>query len=273
MWSARHAAAAVPGSDIGKAGCGAVDGRNCRSFLWSSASRHRSRRKRPAGHRPTPSRPVTDRAGTTAVRAGQPVSWGPGTASGRRRCRARPKNKPSRLAVPRGTFCRFSWKSYSLRQRVLRPAQALPLVPAARNHPSVSWTDRGDSVDQRIAQTTVSQTAVGRVVSAKLLCLHSHTNEGGDQREKNSHDHLTPCRTVPMAPPVGLATWPGRRLQQRPPAAVLAALACPLSRPAPAPICPPGAPERPHLSPPPPTTTAAPSTRVVAAAGLRHPYG
>jgi hypothetical protein len=45
-------------------------------------------------------------------------------------------------------------------------------------------TDRGDPVDQRIAQTTVSQTAAGRVVSAKLLCLHSHTNEGGDQRGK-----------------------------------------------------------------------------------------
>ena len=65
---------------------------------------HRSRRKRPTDHRPTPSRPVTDRAGTTAVPAGQPASWGPGTASGRRRCRAKPKNKPSRSAVPRGTF-------------------------------------------------------------------------------------------------------------------------------------------------------------------------
>ena len=128
-------------------------------------------------------------------------------------------------------------------------------------------------MDQRLAQTTVSQTAAGRVVSAKLLCQHSHTNEGRDQPKKNSHDRLTPCRTVPMAPPVGLATWPGRRLQQRPPAAVPAALACPLSRPTPAPICPLGAPERPHLSPPSPTTTAAPSTRVDAAAGLKHPYG
>ena len=63
--------------------------------------------------------------------------------------------------------------------------------------------------------------------------------------------------------------WP----QQRPPAAVPAAPTRPLSRPAPAPICPLGAPERPHLSPPSPTTTAAPSTRVDAAAGLKHPYG
>ena len=231
---------------------------------------HRSRRKRPTGHRPTPSRPVTDHAGTTAVPAGQPASWGPGTASGRRRCRAKPKNKPSRSGVPRGTFCRFCRSFYSLRRRVFRPAQALPLVPAARNHRWTSWTDRDEPVDQPIAQTTVSQTAASRVVSAVCTATQTRAEIRG---EKNSHDHLTPCRTVPMALPVGLATWPGRRLQQRPPAAVPAALACPLSRPAPAPICPPGAPERPHLSPPPTTTTAAPSTRVVAAAGLRHPYG
>ena len=245
------------------------------SSFWprTACRRHRSRRKRPASHRPTPSRPVTDRAGTTAVPAGQPASWGPGTASGRRRCRAKPKKSCLDRQCREALFCQFCRSLTLPRQRVLRLAQALPLVPAAQNHRCTSWADRDEPVDQRLAQTTVSQTAAGRVVSAKLLCLHSHTNEGGDQREKNSHDHLTPCRTVPMAPPVDLATWPGRRLQLRPPAAVPAALACPLSRPAPAPICPPGAPERPHLSPPPTNTAAAPSTTIVAAAGLRHPYG
>jgi hypothetical protein len=231
---------------------------------------HRSRRKRPTGHRPTPSRPVTDRAGTTAVPAGQPASWGPGTASGRRRCRAKPKKSCLDRQCREALFCQFCRSLTLPRQRVLRLAQALPLVPAAQNHRCTSWADRDEPVDQPIAQTTVTQTVAGRVVSAAGTRpqTRAEINKG-----KNSHDHLTPCRTVPMAPPVDLAAWPGRRPQQRPPAAVPAALACPLSRPAPAPICPPGAPTRPHLSPPPTTTTAAPSTRVVAAAGLRHPYG
>ena len=130
--------------------------------------------------------------------------------------------------------------------------------------------DRGEPVDQPIAQTTVSQTAARRVVSAAGTQPQTRAEI---RKGKNSYDRPAPCRTVPMAPSVDLAVWAGRWPQQRPPAAVPAAPARPLSRPAPAPICPFGAPERPHLSPPSPTTTAAPSTRVDAAAGLRHPYG
>ena len=174
------------------------------SSFWprTACRRHRSRRKRPAGHRPTPSRPVTDRAGTTAVPAGQPASWGPGTASGRRRCRAKPKKSCLDRQCREALFCQFCRSLTLPRQRVLRLAQALPLVPAAQNHRCTSWADRGEPVDQLIAQTTVTQTVAGRVVSAASTQPQTRAEIN---RENNSHDRLTPCRTVLMAPLVDLA--------------------------------------------------------------------